>query len=684
MGNPRRSIPFRAGRLLAKFRSHGAFWLGTASGVALIGLAWSQLLQPIDIGKQQLETAVQSLSDIFIDDWRHQISQPELPVRINPALHAKIIPWQDLLELRQAVDPISWDIPGTEDTAFDLLFAEATRREVQENNLAGAIQDCQAALALTQDPRRIGLANLRLLQLASHNGSEPLAEQSLSALSSTLTGLETVEGLPVMLLALIAAKSILGESKNSDFRQLFLDFHATARAAGQAGKIPFPKASFKVYRKQTAYSGPQGFEYVEENFLTNGILNSLVPPRGIEVSGDPRSTLQNKLQHGWLLRQWDLPQLEPDKFLAFAPHTQSIAQGLMQKQDLLLLQPDPNSNKFRWTISDPRTMAYTLRQKWGEAGGLLPAQYSIDLIDSVAAAQAKFSVPLPGTPLFLQLWHRDPATFEAQARRPFVMLRWGLSLLGVLCGLAGFALDRALLRERRVQKLKTDFVANVSHELRTPLASILLMSENLQQGRVESGASQNRYHALILREAQRLRRLVDDVLDFSRLDRGRQVGAQLREIHLQKWAEQFREEIREWAHQYEVELNLTGSWPPASGLIDPDALRRAVFNLADNALRHSGSKQIDLEFGVEPSESAEQTLSIRVRDHGKGLPVGTESRIFGAFVQLESARVQGQGAGLGLAIVEAIVKEHRGTISASNHPEGGACFTITLPQNSHV
>jgi signal transduction histidine kinase len=679
MGNPRRR------GLIFRLRSRGAFLLGAAAGASLIGLAWSPLLQPTDLGKQQLVGTIQSLTDVLIEDWRHKISQREHLLFKPWGNYHRQTSWADMVQLRQGVAAIPWDIPESEQTtAFDALFSEATRREVQDRDLEGAILDCQAALQRTTENRRMGLANLRLLQLASKSEDENLAVTSVANLSEILTGSETLQGLPVLLLAGLAATAVLADSENPDIRKILAEFRAKLIAASTAREIAYPKASFQLTRSPLESEDRPRISGFALDSTTRQLFKAFYSKDRSEKDESSTMAIWQALRTELLLRRWDLPDAQPDLLVALKPNPAALAEGLILEDELLLMHPALDSERIQWSIINTAYLEHTLLKDWNQTKGLWPAGFTFHLVNSEVAANSPTSAALPGTPLFLQIEHQDPAAFEARAQRPFVMLRWGLSLLGVLCGLAGFALDRALLRERRVQKLKTDFVANVSHELRTPLASILLMSENLQQGRVASSENQNRYHSLILREAQRLRRLVDDVLDFSRLDRGRQVGAQLRQIHLQHWAEQLQEELREWAHQYQVELNMTSAWPAASGSIDSDALRRAVFNLADNALRHSGSKQIDLEFGVAPSDSAEPTLTIRVRDHGKGLPAGTETRIFSAFVQLESARVQGQGAGLGLAIVEAIVKEHGGTISAGNHREGGACFTITLPQNSHV
>jgi signal transduction histidine kinase len=269
----------------------------------------------------------------------------------------------------------------------------------------------------------------------------------------------------------------------------------------------------------------------------------------------------------------------------------------------------------------------------------------------------------------------NPKQYREEARASYRWLRILLHALGLMCALLGFALHRQRQRELAVQHLKSEFVANVSHELRTPLSSILLMAENLSGGKVNSD-TQARYHELILRESQRLRRLVDDVLDFSRLDRGEGPRARIETVSLSQFGADLHAELQAWAEQHGAQLAWNGIGLTGEAALDVEALRRAVFNLADNALRHSGSTQINLEV-----EADARQLQLRLRDYGKGLPEGSEERIFRPFEQLNPGSTAGKGAGLGLAIVAEIARAHGGKVDARNLTDGGTLFTMTLSRH---
>jgi len=230
-----------------------------------------------------------------------------------------------------------------------------------------------------------------------------------------------------------------------------------------------------------------------------------------------------------------------------------------------------------------------------------------------------------------------------------------------------------LKRERTLATLKTDFVANVSHELRTPLASILLLSENLEAGRVSAPADQARYHSLIRREALRLRRLVDDVLDFSRLERGKRIDIRREPLRVDPWLERTFEELGEWAREHTLELAIARSPTEAEAEIDAEALRRALLNLLDNARKHSGGTQVELS-----AMRAGRELVLSVRDHGRGISAEDRERVFEPFTRL--ANGDAPGAGLGLSIVREIAREHGGTVRALEPESGpGIVFQMRIP-----
>jgi signal transduction histidine kinase len=235
------------------------------------------------------------------------------------------------------------------------------------------------------------------------------------------------------------------------------------------------------------------------------------------------------------------------------------------------------------------------------------------------------------------------------------------------------------------------------------------MAENLESGR--AGANLDRYHESIKREALRLRRLVDDVLDFSRLERGKRFEARIEDVDPTAWFDSVAAEAAAMAArpgaassrtvndgvggvsrantsdrdgdlaavQGQVEFNSTRGDLPAQGSFDREALRRAVLNLVDNALRHSGSTEV----GLHAEMSDQQTLVLRVMDRGKGIPARQRANVFDPFTRLNGSQAV-PGAGLGLAIVREIALAHGGTVIARDPREGpGIVLEIAVPIGSN-
>lgn len=276
-------------------------------------------------------------------------------------------------------------------------------------------------------------------------------------------------------------------------------------------------------------------------------------------------------------------------------------------------------------------------------------------------------------PLF-QSYLPDLIAAEARHQRN---LRLGFGFLFVLT-LAGTSLTlTVLVRRRRLDELKSRFIAGVSHDLRTPLASILIMAENLESGRVSAPARQADYHASIRREAARLGRLVDDVLDFSRLERGEAARLSIEETDLASFADQLETDCRERVSAAGAHLAVRRGALAPSASLDVNALHRCVLNLIENALRHSGSDQLELFIGA-----SEGALHIEVADAGVGIPQADRERLFEPFEQGLHQNPAAGGAGLGLSIVRELSRAHGGDAAFVATPRESPFRTrvrITLP-----
>jgi len=223
-----------------------------------------------------------------------------------------------------------------------------------------------------------------------------------------------------------------------------------------------------------------------------------------------------------------------------------------------------------------------------------------------------------------------------------------------------------------------DFVANVSHELKTPLTSIQGFSQALLDGTASTPEATARAARIIHDEAERMRRLVDELLILARFDAGQMVMARdpvelgpLLRGCVEKLAPQAQAAGVALALDVPERLFVTG---------DTDRLAQVFTNLLDNALAHTpaGSKVV---LAARPAEDR-RAVEVAVADAGEGIPAGVLPRIFERFYQVDKSRRRSRGAGLGLAITKEIVEAHGGTITAESVVGLGTRFTVRLPAES--
>ena len=254
-----------------------------------------------------------------------------------------------------------------------------------------------------------------------------------------------------------------------------------------------------------------------------------------------------------------------------------------------------------------------------------------------------------------------------------------VALLFLLLFSAGTLLLLEARRNRRDALQKTTFVSNVSHELKTPLTTIRMYADLLREGRVSDLEKKNRYLGTIASESERLTRLVNNVLDFGRLEEKRkkyQIGRfDLREVIVETLISQ-RPRIAEAGMEL-VELS-----PNDSALVesDRDAVQQALLNLIDNAVKYaSAGKLLQVEL-----KRAGLEYCILVCDAGAGIPLAHRRKIFERFYRVDdSITAKSQGSGLGLGLSRRLLIDLGGSLTYSPAPTGGACFTITLPGVIH-
>jgi signal transduction histidine kinase len=234
---------------------------------------------------------------------------------------------------------------------------------------------------------------------------------------------------------------------------------------------------------------------------------------------------------------------------------------------------------------------------------------------------------------------------------------------------------RLVRRESEMARLKSDFVANVSHDLKTPLSLIRMFSETLELGRVSDEATRREYYEVITRESERLTRLIDNVLDFSRIEGGRQrydIAPSPIEPVVQEVLDAFRYALARQG--FAVEVDVAPDLPEVP--IDADAVKQALANLVDNAIKYSGERR---RLRVAARRAGDE-VRIEVADDGVGIPAAETERIFEKFYRIGRSETQGRrGSGVGLALVKHIALAHGGRVSVESRVGEGSRFTLHLP-----
>jgi signal transduction histidine kinase len=256
--------------------------------------------------------------------------------------------------------------------------------------------------------------------------------------------------------------------------------------------------------------------------------------------------------------------------------------------------------------------------------------------------------------------------------RPQIAMLFVLAL--VMAG-GVFFVSSAAAREVRVAELKSNFVASVSHDLKTPLALIQLFAETLELGRVRTSERAQEYYRIINSEARKLTRLIENILDFSRMEAGLRpyrpapadLGALTQQV-VNDMSSQFNQT------QFNVHVRVEPGLPRVD--VDEDAVEQAIENLLANAVKYSGSAR-DIDVDVHRAGSH---VCVSVKDHGIGISRRDQKKIFRKFYRVESGLGGGpQGCGLGLAIVDHTMRGHGGFVRVDSEPNHGSTFTLHFP-----
>jgi len=236
------------------------------------------------------------------------------------------------------------------------------------------------------------------------------------------------------------------------------------------------------------------------------------------------------------------------------------------------------------------------------------------------------------------------------------------------------AVIRDMTRERKLDKMRNDFVANVSHELRTPLSMLQGYSEAIVDDMVATPEEHKELAQIIYDESVRMTKLVNELLSLARMEAGH-VELFKERVELRPYLERIHRKFNNLAREQDISLSLEVATPHQYADFDPDRMEQVLTNLIDNALRHTPSQG-----SVSIRARGEKVLWLEISDTGSGIPQEDLPFVFERFYKADKARTRGRagGTGLGLAIAKNIIDAHGGTISVQSKLGEGTTFTISI------
>jgi len=311
-------------------------------------------------------------------------------------------------------------------------------------------------------------------------------------------------------------------------------------------------------------------------------------------------------------------------------------------------------------------------------GGKAPARFVDERPFLLIFWEPDLSQLIAPTSTPVETWHvrtgygnqTIPEIVAGRARPQRVLM----AVLAAVMALGVFFVTRAAAREVRLAELKSNFVSSVSHDLKTPLALIQLFAETLELGRLKNTDRATEYYRIINSEARKLTRLINNLLDFSRIEAGlRQYRREPTDLTTvtQHVLESLQSQFRH--NQFTVTSHLN---PPVPVLIDPEATEQALENLISNAMKYSPeNRNISVTVDREGGHGV-----VRVSDHGIGIASRLQGKIFRKFYRIQHDAGSGpQGTGLGLAIVDHVMRSHGGFVRVESELGRGSTFTLHFP-----
>ena len=445
---------------------------------------------------------------------------------------------------------------------------------------------------------------------------------------------------------------------------LFIVLLAVAAFSAAMGSYYYSTLSESL--KQKAENAISSFDYyrTEAEYYDNA--------RAV-VAGEPNS---DKLEVEYLDADGQIRFSSSDLTAFRSPGTPDIAEAISMKRTKVWIGADPSTGEHIMAASSPLMID-------GEVVGVMRYVTSLNKVDKqiiiIVAIALGIGLGILGMVYFSNLYFIrsivDPVAGITETAKRIAAGSYGVQIekryddeIGALTD----TINDMSLKINQSEKMKNEFISSVSHELRTPLTAINGWAETIMNGEVRDAGDVKKGMGIIVSEARRLTNMVEELLEFSRIQDGR-FTLSVEPMDIKAELEDAVYTYREFFRREGIELNhfdCDEEFPPIAG--DPERLRQVFCNLLDNAAKHGGSgKRIDTAI----ARDADQVV-ITIRDYGPGIPAEELPHVKYKFYKGSS---KARGSGIGLAVCDEIITRHEGTLDIDNAEGGGCIVTIHLP-----
>ena len=445
---------------------------------------------------------------------------------------------------------------------------------------------------------------------------------------------------------------------------LFIVLLAVAAFSAAMGSYYYSTLSESL--KQKAENAISSFDYyrTEAKYYDNA--------RAV-VAGEPNS---DKLEVEYLDADGQIRFSSSDLTAFRSPGTPDIAEAISMKRTKVWIGADPSTGEHIMAASSPLMID-------GEVVGVMRYVTSLNKVDKqiiiIVAIALGIGLGILGMVYFSNLYFIrsivDPVAGITETAKRIAAGSYGVQIekryddeIGALTD----TINDMSLKINQSEKMKNEFISSVSHELRTPLTAINGWAETIMNGEVRDAGDVKKGMGIIVSEARRLTNMVEELLEFSRIQDGR-FTLSVEPMDIKAELEDAVYTYREFFRREGIELNhfdCDEEFPPIAG--DPERLRQVFCNLLDNAAKHGGSgKRIDTAIARD-----EDQVVITIRDYGPGIPAEELPHVKYKFYKGSS---KARGSGIGLAVCDEIITRHEGTLDIDNAEGGGCIVTIHLP-----